>query len=76
MLASDKSNKANMVKVSFDVSRNKNVSFLHKEYSIQIIDANNNLMGMRKIKKFGKSELTYSSNYLLTFRNEPTRSID
>ena len=71
MLASDRSNKANMVKVSFEVSGNKNVSFLHKEYYIQIIDANNNVMGSRKTKKFGKSELTYSSNYSLTFRNEP-----
>ena len=70
MLASDKSNKANMVKVSFEVSGNKNVSFLHKEYYIQIIDAANNVIGLRKTKKFGKAELTYSANYPLTFRNE------
>ncbi len=71
MLASDKSNKANMVKVSFEVSGNKNISFLYKDYYIQIIDANNNVIGERKTKRFGKSELTYSANYPLTFRNEP-----
>ena len=71
MLASDKSNKANVVKISFEVSGHKNVSFLYKEYYIQIIDANNNVIGLRKNKKFGKADLTYSASYPLTFKNEP-----
>ena len=70
MQASDKSNKANIVKVNFEVSGNKNVNFLFKEYYIQIIDVNNNVIGLRKTKKFGKSDLTYSASYPLTFKNE------
>ncbi len=70
MQPSDKSNKANIVKVNFEVSGNKNVSFLHKEYYIQIIDVNNNVIGLRKTKKFGKADLTYSASYPLTFKNE------
>ena len=71
MMASDKSNKANVVKISFEVSGNKKVSFLYKEYYIQVIDSKNNIIGLRKSKKFGKADLTYSASYPLTFKNEP-----
>ena len=71
MLLSDKSAKANIVKVSFEVSGNKNINFLYKEYYIQIIDSKNNVIGARKVKKFGSEELMYSALYQLTFRNEP-----
>jgi hypothetical protein len=70
MQQSDKSNKANIVKVNFEVSGNKNVNFMFKEYYIQIIDVNNNVIGLRKTKKFGKADLTYSASYPLTFKNE------
>ena len=71
MLATDKVNKANVVKISFDVSGNKSINFLYKEYYIQIIDSKNNVIGLRKTKKFGIDELVYSGIYQMTFRNEP-----
>ena len=71
MLATDKVNKANVVKISFDVSGNKSINFLYKEYYIQIIDSKNNVIGLRKTKKFGSNELVYSGFYQMTFRNEP-----
>lgn len=71
MILSDKSAKANVVKVSFEISGNKNINFLYKEYYIQIIDSKNNVIGARKMKKFGSDELMYSAVYQLTFRNEP-----
>ena len=40
------------------------------DYIIKVFGINNNVIGLRKTKKFGKSDLTYSAIYPLTFKNE------
>ncbi len=75
MTMSDKSSRANLVKVHFNISGTKASGSMFKEYYIQIIDAEENVLGLRKTKKFGKSELTYSATYPLTFKNQAVDAV-
>ena len=70
MTMTDKSARANLVKVNFSISGTKASGSMFKEYYIQVIDAEENVLGLRKTKKFGKNELTYSATYPLTFKNQ------
>ncbi|TRX35182.1 hypothetical protein FNW52_12210 [Flavobacterium sp. ZT3R18] len=55
-----KASQVNLLKVSFSILSNKLDRPYSKQYYIQIIDKENNIIGLNKSKKFGNSVLYYS----------------
>lgn len=70
MEVTDKANKVNMLKVSFDVIGSKSCKPCDKDYYVQVIDSKNNIVGERKTKKFGELILDYSYATPVKFKNE------
>lgn len=71
-LATNKANQVNLLKVSFTILGSKLEKSFTKQYYIQIIDKENNIIGQNKFKKFGNSILYYScmSEDLIEKENE------
>ncbi|WP_310556765.1 hypothetical protein [Flavobacterium sp.] len=66
--ATNKAARVNVLKISFMVLGNKLAKPCDKEYYVQIIDNNNNVIGERRSIKFGPMILDYS--YSSTFKYE------
>jgi hypothetical protein len=59
-IVTNKANQVNLLKVSFNILGNRLEKPCSKQYYIQIIDKENNIIGLNKSKKFGNSVLYYS----------------
>lgn len=59
-IETDKARRADMLKIDFTIAENKIAKSGDKQYYVQVIDANNNVLGDKKTIKFGDKELTYS----------------
>ncbi|WP_310556764.1 hypothetical protein [Flavobacterium sp.] len=68
--ATDKASKVNALKVSFMVVGNKLAKSCQKQYYVQIIDSNNNVIGEKRSVKFGPMILDYSYSSTFEFENE------
>lgn len=66
----DKANKTNKLRVDFTIIGNKIATACMKKYYIQIIDAENNVVGGGKFKKFGSSVLYYSDALEVQYQNK------
>lgn len=66
----DKARKTNKLRVDFTVIGNKIANTCMKKYYIQIIDAENNVVGDGKYKKFGSSVLYYSDVLEVQYQNK------
>jgi hypothetical protein len=59
-VVTNKASQVNLLKVSFNILGNRFDKPYSKQYYIQIIDKENNIIGLNKSKKFGNSVLYYS----------------
>lgn len=59
-IETDKARRADMLKIEFTIAENKIAKSGDKQYYVQVIDANNNVLGEKKSVFFGDKELTYS----------------
>lgn len=66
----DRAKKTNKLRVDFTVIGNKIANSCMKKYYIQIIDAENNVIGDGKSKKFGSSVLYYSDVLEVKYQNK------
>lgn len=66
----DKAAKTNKLRVAFTVVGNKVAYSCLKQYYVQIIDAENNVIGDGKYKKFGSSILYYSDVFDVKYQNK------
>ncbi|WP_309609029.1 hypothetical protein [Flavobacterium sp.] len=69
-IITDKASKVNILKISFTVLGNKLTSACEKDYYVQIIDGNNNVIGDKLSKKFGSMVLDYSYASKFKYENE------
>ena len=63
-------NKVSMLNISFSIPENNLIEKGKKNYFIQVIDAKNNVLGEKKIKKFGTKELVYSFLKNINYNNK------
>lgn len=66
----DKANKVGVIQVSFLVVGNKITKPCEKEYHVQIIDSQNNIVGQKLTKNYGSMILDYSFVSSVRFKNE------
>lgn len=66
----DKASATDMLKVNFSIAQNVAARAGDKTYYIQIIDANNNVVGDKKTEKFGDKSLTYSFKTTVKYENK------
>lgn len=66
----DRANKTNKLRVAFTVIGNKVTDPCMKQYYVQIIDAENKVIGDGRYKKFGSSILYYSDLFEVKFKNK------
>lgn len=71
----DKAKKVEVIQVSFLVVGNKIIKPCHKEYYIQIIDSQNNIVGKKLTKNYGSMILDYSFMSTVKFKNETVEVI-
>jgi hypothetical protein len=59
-IETDKASKADALKIDFTIAENKIAKTGDKDYYVQVIDANNNVVGEKKTVNFEDKELNYS----------------
>jgi hypothetical protein len=59
-IETEKASRANRLKVCFTIAANEIAKSGEKKYYVQIIDANNNVIGQKKTETFGSYILTFS----------------
>ena len=59
-IETDKASRADALKINFTIAENKIAKTGDKDYYIQVIDANNNVVGDKKVISFDDKELNYS----------------
>lgn len=59
-IATDKASRADALKIDFTIAENKIAKTGDKEYYVQVIDANNNVVGDKKTINIDDKELSYS----------------
>jgi myosin heavy subunit len=69
-IETEKASRANMLKVSFTIAENKIAKSGDKLYYVQVIDANNNVLGEKKTESFGAQSLTYSFTTNVKYENK------
>ena len=65
----DKANKTNLLNISFTLAENLIARPEYKTYYVQVIDANNNVLGEKNQKRFGDNILSYSFEKKVDYRN-------
>ncbi len=66
----DKANKIDLLKISFMIAENDLVKPTSKDFFIQIIDSKNNVLGSKKVEKFGNETLTYSTSLNVKYKSK------
>lgn len=66
----EKASRADILKISFTIAENTVAPAGAKTYNIQVIDANNNVLGEKKIENYGQKSLTYSFTKMLNYLNK------
>lgn len=59
-IETDKASRADALKINFTIAENKIAKTGDKDYYVQVIDANNNVIGDKKVANFEDKELNYS----------------
>lgn len=73
IIDTDKANKANVLKISFMIAENQIAKSEDKEYYVQIIDNNNNVIGEKKLITFDDMTLTYSFKTNVKYENKTVK---
>jgi myosin heavy subunit len=69
-IETEKASRADVLKVSFTIAENKIAKSGDKLYYVQVIDANNNVLGDKKTESFGAKSLTYSFTTNVRYENK------
>ena len=69
-IATEKANRADILKVSFTIAENKIAKSGTKTYFVQVIDSENNVVGEKKVENFGTKSLTYSFTTNVKYENK------
>jgi len=69
-IETDKASKTDILKVSFTIAENKIAKSGDKIYYVQVIDANNNVLGDKATISFGDTSLTYSFTTSVKYENK------
>ena len=69
-IETEKASRADILKVSFTIAENKIAKSGDKLYYVQVIDANNNVLGDKKTESFGPKSLTYSFTTNVKYDNK------
>ena len=69
-IETDKASKTDILKVSFTIAENKIAKSGDKTYYVQVIDANNNVLGDKATISFGDTSLTYSFTTTVKYENK------
>ena len=69
LMITDKANKTNLLNISFTLAENLIARPEYKTYYVQVIDANNNVLGEKNQKRFGDNILSYSFEKKVDYRN-------
>lgn len=69
-IETDKASKTDILKVSFTIAENKIAKSGDKTYYVQVIDANNNVLGDKATISFGDTSLTYSFITTVKYENK------
>ena len=69
-IETDESNRVDQIKVTFTIPENILAKAEVKQFYIQIIDANNNVLGDKKTVSFGEKTLTYSIEEKIDYQNK------
>lgn len=72
----EKASRADVLKISFTIAENTIASAGDKTYNIQVLDANNNVLGEKKIESYGKKRLTYSFIKTVNYDNKSVTVIE
>ena len=70
LVLTDKARKTDVMKISYTVAENLVSKPITKNYFIQVVDNNNNVLGDMKIENFGDKSLTYSFVSAINFENK------
>lgn len=71
MIDTEKASRADVLAISFTIAENEVAKPGERTYDVQIIDANNNVLGEKKTENYGDDELTYSFKKTLNYENKP-----
>ncbi len=69
-IATDKASRADALKIDFTIAENKIAKTGDKDYYVQVIDANNNVIGDKKVANFEDKELNYSFISNVKYQNK------
>jgi len=73
LVETTKSNRINLIKISFMIAENNLVKASNKDFYVQIIDSKANVVGLKNTLKIGAQELTYSAILKTNYKNETTK---
>lgn len=69
-IGTEKASRADVLKISFTIAENTVATPGDKTYNVQVIDANNNVLGEKKIENYGEKSLTYSFTKTVNYDNK------
>lgn len=69
-IETNKAGKVDLLKISFIIAENDLAKPSDKEFFIQIIDSKNNVLGSKKVEKFGDQTLNYSTSIKVKYENK------
>ena len=69
-IGTEKASRADVLKISFTIAENSVATPGDKTYNVQVIDANNNVLGEKKIENYGEKSLTYSFTKTVNYDNK------
>lgn len=69
-IGTEKASRADILKISFTIAENTVATPGDKTYNVQVIDANNNVLGEKKIENYGEKSLTYSFTKTVNYDNK------
>lgn len=69
-IVTDKASRANKLKISFTIAKNKIATTGDKTYYVQIIDSNNNVLGEKNTISLKDKTLTYSFTTTIAYKNK------
>ena len=66
----EKAKRADVLKISFTIAENQVAIPGEKTYNVQVIDAENNVLGDKKVENYGEKTLMYSFTKTINYENK------
>ncbi len=75
-LETDRASRTNILKIIFSIAENKIIAPTDKTFYIQILDRENNIIGIKKTERIGDNELNYNIKTSVKFKNETIKIVE